>query len=65
METTAGAVLLALYVVGIPLLLRLVARNGRPGLLRASGHIEVAMLVHIAMLLTGGVLVLLGLGVGE
>ncbi len=65
METTAGAVLLALYVAGIPLLLRLVARNGRPGVLRSHGQIEVAMLVHIAMLLTGGVLLLLGLGVGE
>lgn len=65
METTAGAVLLVVYLAAVPLLLRAVPRRGRPGLLRGAGAIEVAMLVHIALLLTGTVLVLLGLDVGS
>ena len=65
METTLGAVLLVAYVLAIPLLLKLISRPGRPGPLRRSGHIETVMLLHIATLLTGVVLVLLGLGVGE
>ncbi|BBK29973.1 hypothetical protein EDC65_4778 [Stella humosa] len=61
MTTTLGVAVLVAYLLAIPLLLKLVARNGRPGLLRRSGHIEAAMLIHIAMLLAGGVLVLGGL----
>lgn len=64
METTIGAALLVLYLVTIPVLLRIVPRNGRPGLLTRNGQIELAMLAHIALLLAGGILVLLGLDVG-
>lgn len=65
METTAGIALIVLYVATIPLLWRAVPRAGRPGLLRRDGLVEAAMLAHIATLLTGGVLILLGLDVGS
>ena len=61
METTLGAVLLVAYLLGIPLLWKAVARKGHPGLLRRNFHIEVAMLLHIAILLAGVVLIFLGL----
>ncbi|BBK40796.1 hypothetical protein STVA_08160 [Allostella vacuolata] len=65
METTLGGILLVAYLLAIPLMLKVISRPGRPGPLKRSGHIEAVMLLHIATLLTGVVLVLLGLGVGE
>lgn len=61
METTLGGVMIALYLVGLGVLWKVVERKGHPGLLRTNGAIEAAMIVHIAILLVGITLVLLGL----
>ena len=62
METTLGGILLAAYLLGIPLLWKVIARKGHPGLLRNAFQIETAMLAHIALLLAAVVLLLMGLG---
>lgn len=61
METTIGIIVLIAYVLGLPLLWKIVDRRGHPGILRSNGAIEAAMIVHIGMLLTGITLILLGL----
>lgn len=61
METTIGGLLVALYLGALPLLWKTIDRKGRPGLIASNAAIETVMLVHIAVLLAGITLILLGL----
>ncbi|MGE0725785.1 MAG: hypothetical protein AB7O45_15505 [Alphaproteobacteria bacterium] len=61
METTAGLAILVAWVLGLPVLWKTIARKGHSGVLRSNAAIEAAMIAHIALLLTGITLVLLGL----
>jgi hypothetical protein len=61
METTIGVALLALYLVLVPVLFRLVRSPAGPAWCRTGLPAEALMLTHIALLVAGVILVVLGL----
>jgi hypothetical protein len=61
METTVGVALLALYLLLLPVLYRLVRSPKGPAWCRTGLTAEALMLTHIAVLIAGVIMVVLGL----